>query len=97
MWGKGPAIFNKENAYEYGKWLGKRYRNYANIIWVLGGDRPLLTSKHFDIINAMAAGLKEGDQGKHLMTFIPWVSIHLHFMYMMKIARLNMIQSGQQT
>jgi len=95
MWGKGPAIFNKENAYEYGKWLGKRYRNYANIIWVLGGDRPLLTSKHFDIINAMAAGLKEGDQGKHLMTFHPMgehsSSFHVHDEDWLDF---NMIQSG---
>lgn len=26
-WGMGPEIFNAANAYEYGKWLGLRYKN----------------------------------------------------------------------
>ncbi len=71
MWGKGPEIFNGENAYQYGLWLGRRYRDHNNIIWVLGGDRPLLTSRHFEVINSIAKGLKEGDNGRHLMTLHP--------------------------
>ena len=94
-WGRGPDIFNKENAYNYGKWLGDRYKNHNNIIWVLGGDRPLLTSRHFAIINAMAAGLKEGDEGRHLMTFHPTgghsSSYHVHDEEWLDF---NMIQSG---
>ncbi|HEY0057888.1 MAG TPA: DUF4038 domain-containing protein, partial [Flavisolibacter sp.] len=38
-WGKGPEIFNLANAKVYGRWLGRRYKNKRNIIWVLGGDR----------------------------------------------------------
>ena len=38
-WGTGPEIFNPENAYEYGKFLGERYKNFPNIIWINGGDR----------------------------------------------------------
>ena len=80
-WGKGPVIFDKENAYIYGKWIGKRYKDKANIIWVLGGDRPLETRRHFEVVNGMAGGIKEND-GIHLMTFHPSgcrsSSFHLH-------------------
>lgn len=41
MWGTGPVIFNDDNAYIYGKYLGKRYRHDPNILWMLGGDRPV--------------------------------------------------------
>ena len=40
MWGQGPIIFTESNAYIYGKWLGNRYKDFPNIIWILGGDRP---------------------------------------------------------
>lgn len=69
-WGKGPEIFNPENARVYGKWLGIRYRD-AGVIWVLGGDRPVENDTHRAIIRAMAEGLREGDQGRHLITFHP--------------------------
>lgn len=38
-WGKGPEIFNEENAYTYGRFIANRYRECWNIIWMLGGDR----------------------------------------------------------
>jgi len=69
-WGKGPEIFNPENARLYGEWLGNRYRD-ANLIWVLGGDRHVLNDGHRAIIRAMAEGLAEGDGGTHLRTFHP--------------------------
>ena len=70
-WGKGPQIFNPENAREYGKWLGKRYKDSPNIIWILGGDRPVEVEIQRQVVVAMAEGLKEGDNGAHLMTFHP--------------------------
>ena len=36
--GEGPHFFNPENAYAYGKWVGERYRDFGNIICVMGGD-----------------------------------------------------------
>lgn len=68
-WGKGPEVFNVENAYRYGKWLAERYKNAWNIIWMLGGDRPL-EKEHRRIIDAMARGIREAD-GVHLITFHP--------------------------
>lgn len=69
MWGQGPVIFNENNARIYGRYLGTRYRDTPNIIWILGGDRP--ADKLEGIWRAMAAGITEGDGGKHLKTYHP--------------------------
>ena len=69
-WGAGPVIFNPQNARIYGKWLGNRYKDVP-LIWILGGDRPIETAEQRATIEAMAAGLREGDGGNHLMTFHP--------------------------
>lgn len=94
-WGKGPVIFNEENARIYGEWLGKRYKDRDNIIWILGGDRALVTSNHFAVINAMAEGIKKGDEGRHLVTFHPTgatsSTYHVHDEEWLDF---NMIQSG---
>jgi hypothetical protein len=70
-WGDGPEVFTPENAGAYGEWLGARYRDDWNVIWMLGGDRPLESDAHVAVIDAMAAGLRRGDGGAHLMTFHP--------------------------
>lgn len=69
--GAGPEVFNPQNAEVYGEWLGRRYKNSANIIWILGGDRPVENDKHKEIIRAMARGLRKGAGGVHLMTLHP--------------------------
>ena len=75
-WGMGPEIFNPENAFAYGKFLGDRYRNFTNIIWICGGDRPggtnsKNTGSNFPVWDAMARGIKSADPN-HLMTYHPW-------------------------
>lgn len=69
-WGEGPEIFEPENAYEYGRFLGERYRGKP-VIWVFGGDRPVESEKHLRVWRAMARGLREGDGGEHLITYHP--------------------------
>jgi hypothetical protein len=69
LWGKGPVVFNEANARAYGRFLGARYKDRPNIIWILGGDRPADDTEA--VWRAMATGLKEGDGGRHLMTFHP--------------------------
>ncbi len=69
-WGVGPEVFTPANAEAYGEWLGRRYRA-AGLIWVLGGDRPVESDTHREIIRAMARGLRRGDGGAHLMTWHP--------------------------
>jgi hypothetical protein len=48
-------MFTPENAEIFGRWLGQRYKDASNIIWILGGDRPIETETHQEIIEAMAA------------------------------------------
>ena len=69
-WGKGPEIFTPPKAYEFGIFLGKRYRG-APVIWILGGDRNPDNEEDLEIVRAMAKGLREGDVGNHLMTYHP--------------------------
>jgi hypothetical protein len=63
-------LFTVANAEVYGEWLGRRYKE-AGLIWILGGDRPIDTDEHKEIIRAMARGLRTGDGGAHLRTFHP--------------------------
>ncbi|OJU13270.1 MAG: hypothetical protein BGN88_06900, partial [Clostridiales bacterium 43-6] len=93
-WGAGPEIFTPDNAFAYGKWLGERYKNNNNIIWVLGGDRPLEEPVHYEINEKLALGLKAGGADQ-LITFHPMggrsSTEHLHNEDWLDF---NMIQSG---
>lgn len=72
-WGVGPTIFTKENATIYGNWLGNRYKNQKNIIWILGGDRNPRHAEDVAVWRAMAEGITNGAGGKNkaLITFHP--------------------------
>jgi hypothetical protein len=70
-WGQGPEIFTPENAFVFGEYLGRRYKDVPNIIWVVGGDRPIENESHREIVVEMARGLRQGDGGNHLITFHP--------------------------
>lgn len=69
--GAGPEIFNAQNAANYGQWLGQRYKNTPNIIWIVGGDRPLENDAQKETVRQMARGLRQGDGGAHLITLHP--------------------------
>ena len=69
-WGVGPEVFTAENARVYGRWLGERYGD-ADVVWVLGGDRPPEEPDDFAIIDAMAAGLREVVDHRQLITYHP--------------------------
>lgn len=73
-WGKGPEIFNVSNAAAYGEWIGKRYQNRENVLWVLGGDRtPRKESDDVKVWRQMAEGIVKGAGGNSnaLMSFHP--------------------------
>ncbi len=69
-WGVGPVIFTPENAEKYGEILAKRYVDKTNLIWILGGDRMPDNDTQYDIITAMAKGIRKVDT-LHLMTYHP--------------------------
>jgi hypothetical protein len=71
-WGKGPVLFTNDNVADveaYGRFLGARYKDKPNIIWILGGDR--LADGVENVWRAMAKGIEQGDGGRHLMTYHP--------------------------
>ncbi|TDO05419.1 glycoside hydrolase family 140 protein [Sunxiuqinia elliptica] len=81
-WGTGPEIFNRENAYTYGKFIGSRYKNQTNIIWVIGGDRnPRNETDDADVWRALAKGITEavGGNDQALMTFHPQTASSVWF------------------
>ncbi len=67
---RGDLIFTPTNARQFGDYLGSRYRD-ADIVWILGGDENINNQEEREIIEAMAAGLKDGDGGRHLRTYHP--------------------------
>lgn len=73
-WGKGPEIFNPTNARTYGRYVGNRYKNHDNIVWILGGDRnPREGSQDVAVWRAMAEGIQEavGGADKALISYHP--------------------------
>lgn len=97
LFGTGSIQFNKKNAYEYGLFLGKRYKDYPNIIWILGGDQPAFTDSRDwrPVWRAMIKGIREGSKRKVLVTYHPWGE-HSSSEYWANenTLDLNMIQSG---
>ena len=63
-------IFTPQTAYSYGKYLSDRLAAYP-VIWILGGDRDIISTQVRDIWDAMAAGIKDGRGGDKLMSYHP--------------------------
>jgi hypothetical protein len=109
LWGVGPDLFGP--AYQqqglaaaaariarYGRFLGRRYADRSNLIWMLGGDRP--ADGHEPIWRALAAGLAAGSEEagvreKPLMTFHPYGGqTSSALLHQEDWLGFNMIQSG---
>ncbi|HXH50218.1 MAG TPA: glycoside hydrolase family 140 protein [Terriglobia bacterium] len=64
-WMEELMALSLEKCLEYGRYLGRRYSDFDNIIWVMGGDRnPESALERVDLI---AMGVKEHDS-RHLFT-----------------------------
>jgi hypothetical protein len=92
-WGAGPEVFNPANSKTYGELLAKRYVAHNNLIWILGGDRALENENHYEIIRAMAKGIREVDS-RHLITFHPVGAKKATDFFNDKWLDLDMFQSG---
>ncbi len=64
------CVFDAPLARAYAQRLAARYRN-DGVIWILGGDRRPSAQRDRQVVAAFARGLREGDGGKHLITFHP--------------------------
>jgi len=72
--GDGYKFLKPDNAFQYGRFLGARYRGKPEIIWVLGGDNTPKTDEQKAVWPLVAKGLAEGLTGKEdysrvLMTY----------------------------
>jgi Protein of unknown function (DUF4038)/Putative collagen-binding domain of a collagenase len=54
-----------EKARNWGRYVGKRYHDFDNIIWMIGGDRNPDSAR--EEVDAVALGIKEVDK-RHVMT-----------------------------
>ena len=57
-----------KNARAWAKWLATRYRRVPNIVWSM---TPEAKQEFVPVLRELAAGLKEGDEGYHIITFKP--------------------------
>jgi hypothetical protein len=98
LWGAGPVVFNEANAYTYGLFLGKRYKAYPNIIWIMGGDRPAKNDSNDwrPIWRAMVKGIKEGTANEAIFTYHPSGGVYSTSQFLPNEAwmDINMMQSG---
>ncbi len=51
----------------YGAWLGNRYKNFPNIVWVLGGDADPTAAGLYQKIADIGSGIRSADTN-HLIT-----------------------------
>lgn len=58
-------IFNDRSAYEYGRWIGQRFSDKKNIVWMMGGDRSAVYGDrdYRAVFRAMAEGVADGVNG----------------------------------
>ncbi|MGI5869351.1 MAG: DUF4038 domain-containing protein [Kiritimatiellia bacterium] len=70
LWGVGPVIFTPENAREYGRWVAERYAD-GDVVWVVGGDRPVLSEDDAAVWRAMAEGIRSSIGDSKLISFHP--------------------------
>ena len=57
-----------DNARPWAKWLATRYADAPNIVWSM---TPEAKQDFVPVLRELAAGLREGDGGRHLITFKP--------------------------
>lgn len=68
IWGSMIDKMDVKKAAALGKFLGERYKDKPNIIWLIGGD--IMGDKKPEVWDAMARAIKKVDQN-HIMTFHP--------------------------
>lgn len=105
LWGHDDPIFDPDfqgqgdaaavhKAREYGRYVGRRYADRSNVIFVLGGDRRPDVEQN--VWEAMVEGIVETTEGKQLMTFHPLKGFSSSWSYHNAAwLDFNMLQSGQ--
>jgi hypothetical protein len=72
-WLHDARIINEGNAYLFGQWIGSRFKDNPNLVYILGCDREPSISGSYDdtpLWNMLAEGIKSTDPD-HLMSYLP--------------------------
>lgn len=92
--GTGPLVFTVDNAAEYARFLAKRYAEYNQIIWMIGGDRTPRSKQQFEIWRTIALTLNQYGANQ-LKTFHPQGETSSSwYMHSENWLDLNAVQSG---
>jgi hypothetical protein len=62
------ACITLEKARAWSRWVAQRYREVPTIVWSM---TPEAKQEFVPILRELAAGIREGDGGRHLITFKP--------------------------
>jgi len=59
-------IIRLREAYPYGNWIGRRFKDKSNVIWMLGGDRSAVYGDrdYRGVFRALAEGIADGVNGE---------------------------------
>ena len=94
-WGVGPEVLTPENAFSYASFLSRSLASFENVIWMLGGDRPVESEYHRLIIEETANGLKAAGGVPKLMTYHPCgEASSVGFSFLADILDFHSLQSG---
>jgi hypothetical protein len=61
-------LITVKNARGWAKWLARRYKDVPTLVWSM---TPEAKPEFLPVLRELAAGLREGDGGRHLITFKP--------------------------
>ena len=61
-------LITEQNARSWARWVARRYRSVPNLVWSL---TPEARSEFVPFLRELATGLREGDEGAHLITCEP--------------------------
>jgi hypothetical protein len=62
------ACITLENARAWARWVAQRYRDVPTIVWSM---TPEAKQEFVPVLRELAAGIHEGDGGRHVVTFKP--------------------------
>jgi hypothetical protein len=84
-------IITLEKARPWARWVAHRYRHVPNLIWSM---YPRATPEYIPICRELAAGLQQGDGGRHLISVHPDPSVaSSSFLHAEPWLAFNMIQT----
>jgi hypothetical protein len=62
------SLITEKNARNFARWIAQRYASVPTIVWSM---TPEAKAEFVPVLRELAAGLREGDGGAHLITFKP--------------------------